>query len=270
MKNILYIFLIFSSFCLANSTLANHSLSKQYISDSSLKKLNYLEKLANESEKFHKYCWYNLEELNGCFRASSIMIIGYNQSRNTLAYLQKVQAQVEDAGNIYRLKIQDLNSNKLLLDKKYFYSVDSKEYEDAKLQNIEYFYNKNKNEISKILQINNISPSSFSFNYIPYKKNDSSVLIGFSTTQSLVQFGYDKPIKVTALNNLVLKKSNKLFFKQNYTGKNFCQECTYPFFLLDPLTIIELKPSSKKILVIGLIAYDFHSPNSLFFQLIGI
>ena len=148
--------------------------------------------------------------------------------------------------------------------------VDSKEYEDAKLQNIEYFYNKNKNEISKILQINNISPSSFSFNYIPYKKNDSSLLIGFSTTQSLVQFGYDKPIKVTALNNLVLKKSNKLFFKQNYTGKNFCQECTYPFFLLDPLTIIELKPSSKKMLVIGLIAYDFHSPNSLFFQLIGI
>lgn len=270
MKNILYIFLILSSFCFANSTVTNSSFSEQYISDSSLKKLNYLEELANKSEKFHKYCWDNPKELGGCFRASSIMIIGYNQSRNTLAYLHKVQAQAEDAGNIYRLKIQDLNSNKLLLDKKYFYSVDSKEYEDNKLQNIEYFYNKNQTNIVELLKINNISPSIMSFKYIPFKKNDTSLFIGFSTTQSLAQFGYDKPMKVTALNNLVLKKSNKLLFKQNYTGKNFCKECTYPFFLLDPLTIIELKPSGKKILVVGLIAYDFHSPNSLFFQLIGI
>lgn len=272
MKMILYIFsfFIFSTYCAANSISTNSPFSSPYIVDSSLKKLSYLEDLANKSEKFHSYCWNNQKELGGCFRTSSIMIIGYNQNRNTLAYLHKVQAQAENAGNIYRLKIQDLNSNKLLLDKKFFYSVDSKEYEDSKFQDIEYFYKRNKEQIYKNLAKNNISPSNFSFNYIPYKKSDPSFFLGFSTTQSLAAFGYENPIKVTALNNLVLKKSNKVFFKQNYTGKNFCQECTYPFFLLEPLTIIELKQNKKKILVIGLIAYDFHSPNSLFFQLIGI
>lgn len=272
MKILLYIFSFFilSTCFAANYNTDKSSLSNQYVSDNSLKKLSYLEDLANKSGKFHDYCWENQKELGGCFRASSIMILGYNQNKNTLAYLHKVQAQAEDAGNIYRLKIQDLNSNKLLLDKKYFYSVDSKEYEDVKLQDIEYFYKKNKSEIYSILIKNNVSPSSFSFNYVPYKKSDESFSMGFSTTQSLATFGYEPPIKVTALNNLVLKKANKVFFKQNYTGKNFCQECTFPFFLLEPLTIIELKENKKRILVVGLVAYDFHSPNSLFFQLIGI
>ena len=86
----------------------------------------------------------------------------------------------------------------------------------------------------------------------------------------LSSFGYDKPQKVESLNNLVIKKKDKLFFKQNYTYGNFCKECTSPFFLLDPLTIIEIGSTGQKILIVGLLAYSFHSPNTLFFQMIGI
>lgn len=244
-------------------------LSEVYLGRN-LERIKYIENLANKSKKFQDYCWHDYVELGGCFRPSSMMIIGYNHKKNILAYLQQVPAQEEVSGNIYRLKIQNLNSNVIMMDEKFEYKVDSKEYENKRLLNIDYFYDENKEEITKLLKNFEISVVSFTFNYIPYDKKYFSFFLGFSTTENLVKFGFENPIKVKILKNLVIKKSDKLIFKQNYSDKKICSECVYPFFLLEPLVVIELDGMKQKILILGLLAYDFHSPNTLFFQLIGI
>lgn len=271
MKILLFILLgiLFSSICTADSNTENINTSKQIVGKS-LEKLKYVESLANKSNKFHEYCWSNYNELDGCFRMSSIMLVGYDSNKKRLAYLQKVEAQAEDAGNIYRLKVQSLNDNKILLNKKFHYNVDSSEYEDVRLFDIEYFYKNKENEIKTILREYDIQSSVFSFKYLPYSKNGNSFSLGFSTTKKMVEFGYNPPKEVIVLNNLIIKKKNKLFFKQNYSNNSFCNECIYPFFLLEPLSVIELGASGQRVLVVGLLAYDFHGPNTLFFQLIGI
>ena len=255
---------------IANVTKSRIDHGIGHVVDTSLKKMTYIEDLANKSNKFHSYCWSDYKELDGCFRASSIMFVGYDQSNNILAYLNKIEAQAEDSGIVYRLKIQNLTTNEILLDQKFYYDEDSKKYENKKINNIELFYKYKKIDIVRILQKFNVQYSIFSFKYLPYNKNYQSIFLGFSTTQSLATFGYNEPQKVLSLNKLIIKKNNKLIYKQNYSKGQFCSECIYPFFLLEPLTIIELGSTGKKLLVIDLLAYDFHSPNTLFFQLIEI
>ena len=237
----------------------------------SLKKMQYIEKLADRSTKLHKYCWSNVEELGGCFIASSMMIVGYNGSQNLLAYFHKVAAQAENSGIVYRLKVQDMTTNKILLDKKFSYTIDSEGYEKSyeKLNNIEIAYQMNGSEIQKVLEKFLMRPAEFSFEYLPYVKETAKINIGFSVTKASIAFGVNPPEDVTTLKNLVIKQGNKLFFKQNYSGGSFCPDCIYPFFLLEPLVQINL-PSNQKVLVLGLLAYDVLSPNTLFFQLIGI
>ena len=272
MKKLLFFILLFIFYSVGYSEEVNsisQPLNKDHIGRN-LEKIGYIESLANKSKKFKDYCWYDYVDLGDCFRSSSMMIVGYSKKKNILAYLQKVPAQEEDSSNIYRLKVHNLNNNVMMMDKKFKYKVDSKEYEDKRLLNIEYFYGKNKSEIGILLKDFDISITSFTFNYLPYDKKDPSFFLGFSTKENLVKFGFENPIKVKILKNLVIKKSNKLIFKQNYSDKEFCRECIYPFFLLEPLTVIELDGGNQKVLIVGLLAYDFHSPNTLFFQLIGI
>ena len=103
---------------------------------------------------------------------------------------------------------------------------------------------------------------------MPYIKDESLVFLGVSTVKKDVQFGYDSS-KVDILNNVIVKKNGKLIFKQNYSSGVFCKECIYPIFNIDPLTIIQL-PNNKRVLVIALLSYDFHSPKTLQYQFIGI
>ena len=111
----------------------NYYNSKQVIGNS-LERMNQIEDLANKSVKFLPYCWDNRKDLNGCFRVSSMMFVAYDQNNNNLAYLHLIEGQSEDSGLIYRLKIQNLSTNKIILDKKFYYEVDSKEYENKDLK----------------------------------------------------------------------------------------------------------------------------------------
>lgn len=247
----------------------NYYNSKQVIGNS-LERMNQIEDLANKSVKFLPYCWDNRKDLNGCFRVSSMMFVAYDQNNNNLAYLHLIEGQSEDSGLIYRLKIQNLSTNKIILDKKFYYEVDSKEYENKDLKNINYFYKYKESEIGSILEKYNLKPENFLFKYLPYYGNNSSLFFGFSTTKMWAKFGYDLPEKVLSLNNLIVKKNNILIFRQNYSKGSFCSECIYPFFLLEPLAIVELSKSGQRIIIFGLLAYDFHSPNTLFFQVVGV
>ena len=281
-KIFLLVFSIFLLSCRAETIIENKPTkallieTKQELTSiantgSSLEKMQYIEKLADQSPKFHKYCWNNAEDLGGCFIASSMMMVGYNNSQNVLAYFHKVAAQAEDSGIVYRLKVQDLTTNKILLDKKFSYSSELEGYEKnyKKLDDIEAVYNLNSSQIKKDLENFLVEPTLFTFQYVPYVKEVAKISIGFSVTQVSATFGVNPPQKVMALKNLVIKEQNKLLFKQNYSGGSFCTECVYPFFLLEPLVQIEL-PSKQKILVFGLLAYDVLSPNTLFFQVVGI
>jgi len=271
MNLFLFLFLaLLSLICMADTKSTKNDEGSKQIVGNSLEKLNQIEDLANKSAKFLPYCWGNRKELNGCFRASSVMFIGYDKNDNNLAYLYLVEGQSEDSGLIYRLKIQNLSTNKILLDRKFFYEVDSKEYENKELKNINYFYRYKENEIRNIIKKYDLIPSVFSFKYLPYYDNNSSLFFGFSTIKTWVKFGYSPPEKILSLNNLIIKKNNNLIFKQNYSKGGFCPECIYPFFLLEPLTIVEISSSGQRIIIFGLLAYDFHSPNTLFFQVVGV
>lgn len=103
------------------------------------------------------------------------MFVGYDQSNNILAYLNKIEAQAEDSGIVYRLKIQNLTTNEILLDQKFYYDEDSKKYENKKINNIELFYKYKKIDIVRILQKFNVQSSIFSFKYLSYNKNDQSI-----------------------------------------------------------------------------------------------
>ena len=255
-------------------TLVNANAFEQDISNNtlghSLENMSYLENLSNQSVKFHQYCWDDPKSIGGCFLVSSILLVDYNEKNNNIAYLQKIEPQSEDSSLVYQLVIQNLKNNKIVLNRKFSYNVDSEEYADEEFKNINLFFKLKETDINNILKNYNLKSSNFSFRYLSYSENKFLFSLNFSTVKVLSSFGYDKPQKVESLNNLVIKKKDKLFFKQNYTYGNFCKECTSPFFLLDPLTIIEIGSTGQKILIVGLLAYSFHSPNTLFFQMIGI
>ena len=92
-----------------------------------------------------------------------------------IIFWNKIEAQAEDSGIVYRLKIQNLTTNEILLDQKFYYDEDSKKYENKKINNIELFYKYKKIDIVRILQKFNVQSSIFSFKYLPYNKNDQSI-----------------------------------------------------------------------------------------------
>lgn len=261
MKKLFFIFFIL---------ICSLSYSKEHKSndisniDYSLKSMIKLDEFVNTSVKFKKYCWERPQEISGCFRNSSIMLLGYNN--NSFAYLYRIEPQSEDMGVIYKIKVQNFVTNQVLLDEKFLNVMESNYLnKDKDLISI---YLKNKDQIVKKIQKYKISISKFSVKYIPYNNDNTFVFLGVSTVKKDVQFGYDYS-KVDILNNLIAKKSGKLIFKQNYSTGSFCKECVYPFFNMDPLVIIQL-PNNKKLLAIALLSYDFHSPLTLQYQFIGI
>ena len=102
MRTIFFVFSIIFLSCRAETIIENKPTkallieTKQELTSiantgSSLEKMQYIEKLADQSPKFHKYCWNNAEDLGGCFIASSMMMVGYNNSQNVLMPLIIIQ-----------------------------------------------------------------------------------------------------------------------------------------------------------------------------------
>lgn len=251
MKKIIIIFLLLVSM---------HSLIWAEVD----KKLVQVENLANSSKKFQPYCWYNREDIDGCFIMSSIILIGYNENKKLLAFITRVEGQKEDSETFYQVNVQNLSTNEVIFESKIKGSTVLNKFSDINL-----FYSYYKKQIMKTIVKYGISES-LEIKYLPYKSDTNMLFVGFSETMKYAQFGYELPIKVPSIKNLIVKKNDKLIFRKNYSNSDYCKECTYPFFLLEPLTIIELQPNGQKILVVGLLSYSFHSPKTVFFQLIGI
>ena len=88
MKKIFLVFFIV--ICSSSYSKENKSNESRIISDIgySLKPMTGLDEFANKSDKFKNYCWEKPKEIKGCFRNSSVILLGYN--KNNFAYLYRV------------------------------------------------------------------------------------------------------------------------------------------------------------------------------------